>query len=117
VIFLKWLTEPEENLRYLEGVGYMPVTKAAMETAREVWGKDADGIEKSYVDMLKTMNSEYMFLTQKPLEKYAELEIFYEGRLRKISASAREKYLENLLYGHETAWRMATESAYEEFIE
>ncbi|MDR3075898.1 MAG: extracellular solute-binding protein, partial [Synergistaceae bacterium] len=67
VVFLKWLTAPQENLRYLEGVGYMPVTKAAMETAYEAWGRDASGIVKSYVDMMKAMNGEYMFLTQKPL--------------------------------------------------
>jgi hypothetical protein len=67
--------------------------------------------------MMKAMNGGYMFLTQKPLAKYAELEIAYEERLRKISASAREKYLENLQYGSDSAWGTATESAYAEFIE
>ena len=30
-IFLKWLTEPEINVRFVTSVGYMPVTDAAFE--------------------------------------------------------------------------------------
>ncbi|MDR1508810.1 MAG: extracellular solute-binding protein [Synergistaceae bacterium] len=118
VLFLKWLTSPEENLRYLESLGYMPVTNKAIEVANETWGEQhAAGIYKSYIDTMKTMNNEYTFLAQKQLENYAELEIFYDGRVRKLSASARDKYLKNLLLGEEEAMRSATQLAYEKFIE
>lgn len=30
-VFLKWLTEPETNVRFVTSVGYMPVTDAAFE--------------------------------------------------------------------------------------
>ncbi|MDR1514792.1 MAG: extracellular solute-binding protein [Synergistaceae bacterium] len=117
VLFLKWLTSPEENLRYLENVGYMPVTNKAIEVANETWGENAAGIYKSYIGTMKTMNEEYTFLTQKQLENYADLEIFYDNRVRKLSASARDKYLKNLRFGEEEALRSAVQLAYEKFIE
>jgi multiple sugar transport system substrate-binding protein len=117
VEFLKWLTEPEENLRYVEGTGYMPVTLKALETARVSWEKNAAGIQKSFVGMMDVMSREYRFIMQKPLENYGELEILYENRLRTISARAREKYRALLSQGAEYAWDMVVEGAYEKFIE
>jgi multiple sugar transport system substrate-binding protein len=117
VLFLKWLVSPEENLSYLENMGYMPVTKKAMKTAGETWGKNASGIEKSYIETMKIMGGEYEFLSQKQLDNYAELEVMYDRRVRKAQALGRETYLTNLRFGEEVAWRLATEHAYEKFIE
>ncbi len=118
VEFLKWLTRPEENLRYVEGTGYLPVTRSAIETARERWGKDASGIWGSYVETIAHMNREYRFLPQRPLENYGALEILYEGRMRRLASEARKRYEELLpKVGAERAWREATEGAYAKFVE
>lgn len=117
VEFLKWLTGPEENLRYVRGTGYLPVTLSAIERARETWGEGAEGIQKSYIETIGIMNRDYRFLPQSPVENYGELEIRYEGRMRRIATEARKRYRELLPMGPEEAWRAATEGAYERFLE
>ena len=118
VDFLKWLTRPEENLRYVEGTGYLPVTRNALETAQARWGKDATGIWRSYVEAIGVMNREYRFLPQRSIANYGELEILYEGRMRRLAEKARERYRELLpAIGAERAWREATEGAYAKFVE
>ena len=106
------------NLRYVEGTGYLPVTRNALETAQARWGKDATGIWKSYVEAIDVMNREYRFLPQRSIANYGELEILYEGRMRRLAEKARERYRELLpAVGAERAWREATEGTYAKFVE
>lgn len=116
--FLKWLTAPEENLRYIQGTGYLPVTNRAMETARRTWGEGASGVWASCVETMALMEREYRLLPQSPLPDYGEMELRYEGRLRELAAEVRDRYRKETAEERteEEAWRRASEGAYERFL-
>lgn len=118
VLFLKWLTSPDENLRYVYGTGYLPVTRQAAERAEAEWSEGACGIWKSYIETIGVMQHEYAFVPQSPLPNYGELEIRYERALWDVASESRQRYRDALDAGmsEEDAWNMASRGAYEQFL-
>lgn len=93
VEFLKWLTEPKCNLRFVTSTGYMPVTEQAFAMLPEV----AETLESGkYCSLYHAMNEtrrDYQFYTPPQLSTYLDLEMSVEKNARKILQNAREKYL------------------------
>lgn len=66
VQFLKWFTQPEQNIRYSMSSGYLPVTKAAndMETIRAQAAQSGDKILPVVEAAIDTVRSSAMYTTK-----------------------------------------------------
>ncbi len=98
-IFLKWLTEPEINVRFVTSVGYMPVTDAAFEVLPDFIQNLEDPKYRSlYEAFLETQSSYffYEFYTAPQLAGYLELEQTFEKNVRsklraRLAAAGRKE--------------------------
>ncbi len=117
IVFLRWLTEPERNLRFLESTGYLPVTREAMKKAVESARSDMPRIHRRFLEIVSLMQREYDFLIPPPLDDFGALETDFEARLQKSAASSRERY-EKLRETVEAdvAFRAASEGEYSKFV-
>ncbi len=94
-IFIKWLTSPEQNLRFTLSSGYLPVTDEAFNRLLE---SDLTTMAEAPVsEQLKTilkMFDEYRFFFAPYSENYDALQKDYESTLRKEVEDARATDLE-----------------------
>lgn len=117
IVFLKWLTEPERNLRFLESTGYLPVTQEAMKKAAGSAKSDMPRIHRRFLEVVSLMQREYDFLIPRGLDNFGALETDFEGRLQKSASSSRERY--EKLRGTveaDVAFRAASEGEYAKFV-
>ena len=94
VTFLKWLTEPENNVEFVTKAGYMPVTHAAFkeELPKAVEKLESDkyiSLYKAYMDT----QANYEFYVPPQLESYLSLETALEDNVRAQLALGRQSYL------------------------
>lgn len=80
--FLKWLTEPENNVRFVTSVGYMPVTEAAFDLLPEAIEKLTDPKYRSLYEAFVETQDSYEFCTAPQLDNYLELEQTFEKTVR-----------------------------------
>jgi len=117
-VFLKWLTEPDQNLRFTSRTGYLPVTGAAFEDlmARETASAASDNIGK----LLKTvidMQREYVFYVPPVFDGFEELQKRYKKDLLKTAGDSRREYLELLgASDPDTAYEAASRGVMERFV-
>lgn len=82
-VFLKWLTEPENNVRFVTQTGYMPVTEAAFDGHLQ---KAIEQLEDpKYVELYQAFldtQQNYQFYTAPLLDTYLELETSFEKEVR-----------------------------------
>ena len=81
-IFLKWLTEPEINVRFVTSVGYMPVTDAAFEVLPDYIGDLEDPKYRSLYEAFLETQASYEFYTAPQIASYLELEQSFEKNVR-----------------------------------
>lgn len=118
-VFLKWFTNPENNLRFVASTGYLPVT---VEAFGEIMSKEIenipDGNIKKLFPVAREMQKEYDFYVPPLFEGIDELQKTYESRLKEYARASREAYLELLPdRGAELAFEAASEGVYEDFIQ
>jgi multiple sugar transport system substrate-binding protein len=94
-VFLKWLAAPEQNMRFVSGTGYLPVTKEAFE---EKMSGEMDTIENPTVKMLlevavKTYN-EYEFIVAPNVPDFDALSKRYETDVKNAMRNGRRQVLE-----------------------
>jgi multiple sugar transport system substrate-binding protein len=88
-VFLKWLTAPEQNLRFTALTGYMPVESSALGPA------PPEGIEFENVLIEKTFNvammmrESYGFFTPPVFEGLSELQSRFNNEIRKAAEEGR----------------------------
>lgn len=88
VVFLKWLTKPENNVRFVTCVGYMPVTNTAFELLPEAIAGLTDPKYRSLYEALLETQADYTFYTAPQLPGYLEMEQQFEKTVRsKLRAS------------------------------
>lgn len=82
-VFLRWLTEPGNNVKFVTKTGYMPVSEEAFETYLP------DAIENledpKYMELYRAFQEtqrEYQFYTAPQLDTYLELETRFEEGVR-----------------------------------
>jgi len=96
-VFLKWFTEPEQNLRFVASTGYLPVTKEAF---GEIMNKEIENINDPTVQKLLTtaiqMQQEYDFYIPPLFEEFDSLGKEYENKMKKIASNSRQDYLKLL---------------------
>lgn len=81
-VFLKWLTEPEINVRFVTSVGYMPVTDAAFEVLPDFIGNLEDQKYRSLYEAFLETQASYEFYTVPQIPGYLELEQSFEKNVR-----------------------------------
>lgn len=90
--FLKWLTEPENNVRFVTQVGYMPVTEKAFQILPEALEELEDPKYKSlYEAFIETQNS-YEFYTPPQIDTYLRLETSFEENVRSCLRQANKSW-------------------------
>lgn len=94
VNFLKWLTEPENNVEFVTRAGYMPVTRDAFENELP---KAIEKLESAkYVSLYQAYldtQENYKFYVPPQLESYLSLETMLEDNVRAQLALGRSDYL------------------------
>ena len=93
VLFLKWFTQPEQNMRFVASTGYLPVTKAAFENSmdQEIATNENVNIQK----LLRTavqVYSEYEFYIPPVFDSFNALRSSYEADFLTAAGAAREEY-------------------------
>ena len=92
VSFLKWLTKPENNLRFVTAAGYMPVTGEAFEKLPEEIEKLENPKYRSLYEAFLETQENYSFYSAPQLESYLEKETAFESGIRMIFREAAEEY-------------------------
>jgi len=118
-IFLKWFTEPEQNLRFISSTGYLPVTKEAF---GDMMTKEIENISDQNIKKLLTtaieMQKDYDFYIPPLVDDFNKLQKEYESKLKKTTLESREKYLK-LLNNEDsiTAFEKVSQGSFENFIQ
>jgi len=90
-IFLKWFTEPKQNLAFATASGYMPVTKEALKTFAEseiLKQVGNDYVRKAIVTSLR-MQQDYGFYSSPNFEGFEELQKKFTELMLKAAGEAR----------------------------
>jgi len=89
-LFLKWLVQPRQNMRFVSSTGYLPVTKAAFEKFME---QEIARVENTNIkELLKTvmqMYAEYAFLIPPNYDSLDELSKAYETKFKQAALEGR----------------------------
>ena len=116
-IFIKWLTTPEQNLRFTEHTGYMPVTISAFD---DFMAKESEGITNDNVRKLREiileMQKTYTFYFPPVFDGFEEMQRNYNQTLRAAAENSRREYL-RLLETQDPilAYESATRGVFERF--
>ena len=93
--FVKWLTEPEKNVKFVTSVGYMPVTEKAFELLPEAIKNLTNEKYKSLYQAYVDTQNDYIFYNAPQMDSYLELETKFEKNIRMKLTSARRAYMNN----------------------
>lgn len=91
-LFLKWFTDPAQNIRFVSSTGYLPVTNQAYSEIMEHAGEGADNpnIQKLLQTAIK-MHKEYIFITAPNYERFSEMSKAYESGLKAALQEGRQR--------------------------
>ncbi len=90
--FLKWLTEPENNVDFVTKAGYMPVTEKGFALLPEAVEKMENMKYKSLYQAMDDSYRDYRFYTAPQLENYLDLEMRLEKNVRLELSRERQAY-------------------------
>lgn len=117
-VFLKWLTEPEQNLRFTSLTGYFPVTTDAFGSfmAQEIENIENESIKKLMTTVI-TMHEDYEFYISPIFNGFEKLQMEYEKEFRKVAEKSRQEYLTKISVNTPlAAYEAVSSDAIEEFI-
>lgn len=111
-LFLKWFTQPEQNMRFVSSTGYLPVTKEAFESnmKREINAVENRNLKK-LLEAAMQMYEEYTFMIPPNYEKFDELSKAYETKIKQAMIEGRRMVLQD----HQTA-SVISEELYQAFV-
>lgn len=93
-VFIKWLTAAEQNMKFVDETGYLPVTKQAFETDMPA---HLDSIEDARIQKMLTsvlsMYESYNLFTAPNYANFDSDSNGFETSFKKILANHREKFL------------------------
>ncbi len=108
-VFIKWLTQSEQNMKFVGETGYLPVTKKAFETDMEA---HLDALEDERIIKMLTsvlsMYDSYEFFSAPNYSTFDDDSAFYEENFKKLMPSERAKHLSGEAFSAEAAleeWR------------
>jgi len=104
-IFLKWFTEPEQNLRFTVGIGYMPVTKSAfndfLASTQPETRMPVNITNNNIIKLLDTvveMQKNYRFHYPPVIDGIEAMRWDYARALRTSAENVRQEYLRGTTY-------------------
>lgn len=111
VEFLKWFTQPENNILFSVGSGYLPVTQQAnsMDAIRASGLKLADGIEQALTQAVDTVQKNRMYTT-KAFKNGSEVRNVLDYDLSDLAAADRQTVEQRIAQGQ------SAEQAQAEFL-
>ncbi len=117
-VFLKWFTNPENNLRFVSSTGYLPVTEEAF---GEIMSQEIKNISDERIKKLlqtsRIMQKEYEFYIPPLFEGIDELQKQYESQLKETATQSRKSYIELLKSNDQmTAYETVSNGKYNHFI-
>lgn len=117
-IFLKWFTSPENNIRFITGTGYLPVTKAAFDN---IISSDIEKIEdkntKTLLKAAEEMYSQYDFYIPPIFDGIDILQKNYEMKLKQAVREDRSKYMSQKdVKDREAVFKELSVDTFEKFI-
>lgn len=93
--FIKWLTEPEQNTKFVTSLGYVPVCYEAYD---KYLIKETEKIEDpKYKDLYKTIqdiNRDYEFVYPPRFDSYLDSETAFTVTVRRLLSDARQEYID-----------------------
>lgn len=117
-LFLKWFTKAENNMKFVNNTGYLPVTKTAYENIITGDSKNLAGIKNSYLlDTEVKMYKEYKFFIPPIFEGIDSIQKNYEKKLKQTVKDDRKKLnlrLNNV--SKEEAFMEISKGSFENFI-
>ncbi len=91
MVFLKWLTAPEQNVELVTKLGYMPVTQEAFDTyLPQAIEKLADPKYRELYRAFLQTQEEYTFYTAPQREDYLSVETSFEDQVRLLLSAAQK---------------------------
>ncbi len=118
-VFLKWFTQPEQNLRFVSSTGYLPVTNEAFDfLISGGLNTTSDQNVSKLFKVAAQMQKEYEFLIPPLSDNIDELQASYEKELKQTAADSREAYqklLEQMT--PDEAFEAASKGVYENFVQ
>lgn len=93
-LFLKWFTQPEQNMRFVSSTGYLPVTKKAFENnmKREIDSAKTPNLKK-LLKAATQMYEEYTFLVPPNYVEFDSLSKDYEIKIKQSMLEGRERVI------------------------
>lgn len=95
-IFLKWFTEPEQNLKFVSSTGYLPVTNEAFNAVMNDNNAVQDDNIRKLINTAKEMQEQYDFYISPTFDKFEDLQSDYENKMKETASLSREEYLKLL---------------------
>lgn len=93
-LFLKWFTQPEQNMRFVSSTGYLPVTKKAFENNMEQEIETAKNANlKKLLKAATQMYNEYTFIIPPNYYSFERLSKEYEINLKQAMGEGRVRVL------------------------
>ena len=118
-VFLKWFTEPEQNLRFTLPLGYMPVTEESFASAMTSALEGVDNANtRKVIETTRRMMEDYEFVFPPAFDGSEEKQSAYSRNALKAASDARGKYLELLgSMSEDAAFETAAKGVLETFLE
>lgn len=92
--FLKWLTAPAQNMRFIASTGYLPVTKQAFEQDMKAHMETvADARIKKMLAAVNAMYESYSFFTPPIFDGFDGISKGYETNFKALMTAERERVL------------------------
>ena len=100
-IFAKWLTEKENNLRFVTSTGYLPVTyEAFTELFADTSVAETESYKKLY-DMMNGMMNSYKLYSLPVYDNASDIQSDFEQNVKLVLKSAHNQYIERTANGED----------------
>ena len=103
-VFIKWLTAPTQNMKFISSTGYLPVTKQAFEIDMPEHIKQVSDIRiKKMLDAVIEMYQDYSFFTAPTFPTFDETSKKYEKNFKKVMTEQHENKINGQKVSSEAA--------------
>ena len=100
-IFAKWLTQKENNLRFVTEAGYMPVKNDALEALFENTDKIENNSQKNLYNTVSSMSREYTFIPIPLFDGASRVQQNFENKIKPVLKSSHNQYLSRVQAGED----------------